>query len=124
MSRAGYFLFFDRDLPKYRQRAFRERKERSLRELKESVTNLTVKTADLESENQRLTGLLQDARAEVETLRSLTSLPEAFKACATGDRPNCSKAIFDGRGAIVLRIDLDELKRESSQKAGSLSTDG
>ena len=75
-------------------------------------TSLTIKTADLESENKRLTGLLQEARTEVETLRSVTMLPETFKASDFGTRPNCSKAIFDGQGALVLRIDLGELASE------------
>ncbi|KAI5364553.1 Putative basic-leucine zipper domain, transcription factor PAP1, Yap1 redox domain superfamily [Septoria linicola] len=52
------------------QRAFRERKERHVRDLEAKLTLLTTTTSSLQSDNERLKLLLQRAQTENEILRA------------------------------------------------------
>lgn len=53
-----------------RQRAFRERKERHVRDLEAKLNLLTTTTSSLQSDNERLKLLLQKAQTENEILRA------------------------------------------------------
>jgi len=53
-----------------RQRAFRERKERRVRDLEAKLNLLTTTTSSLQSDNERLKLLLQKAQTENEILRA------------------------------------------------------
>ncbi|KAK4500832.1 hypothetical protein PRZ48_009024 [Zasmidium cellare] len=55
------------------QRNFRQRKEQNLREANETIVQLQNQAKDQQREIVRLTGLLQQARIEVQTLRSILS---------------------------------------------------
>ena len=55
---------------RYRQRAFRERKERHVRDLEAKLNLLTTTTSSLQSDNERLKLLLQKAQTENEILRA------------------------------------------------------
>lgn len=52
------------------QRAFRERKERHVRDLEAQLSHVTASAASLQSDNERLKMLLQRTRTENEMLRS------------------------------------------------------
>lgn len=60
-----------------RQRAFRERKEKHVRELEAKLTLLTSKTTTLQSDNERLKSLIQRIQTENEILRA-TSGPGPY----------------------------------------------
>lgn len=55
------------------QRAFRERKEKHVRELEAKLTLLTSKTTTLQSDNDRLKSLIQRIQTENEILRATSS---------------------------------------------------
>lgn len=57
----------------HRQRAFRERKERHVRDLEAKLNLLTTTTSSLQSDNERLKLLLQRAQTENEILRATAS---------------------------------------------------
>ena len=57
----------------YRQRAFRERKERHVRDLEAKLNLLTTTTSSLQSDNERLKLMLQRAQTENEILRATAS---------------------------------------------------
>ena len=108
----------------YRQRAFRERKEQSLRRLEESVTGLGDRVSELQLENDKLRGLLKESRIEVETLRSVSSLPQSPIQMGIATTQNYGKVECDLPNELVLRINLRELMsgRRFSGIARSLST--
>lgn len=56
-----------------RQRAFRERKERHVRDLEAKLNLLTTTTSSLQSDNERLKLMLQRAQTENEILRATAS---------------------------------------------------
>ncbi len=56
-----------------RQRAFRERKERHVRDLEAKLNHLTNTTSSLQSDNERLKLMLQRAQTENEILRATAS---------------------------------------------------
>lgn len=58
-----------------RQRAFRERKERHVRDLEAKLNLLTTTTSSLQSDNERLKLMLQRAQTENEILRATASSP-------------------------------------------------
>ena len=60
-------------LTSYRQRAFRERKERHVRDLEAKLNLLTTTTSSLQSDNERLKLMLQRAQTENEILRATAS---------------------------------------------------
>ncbi|KAF2211082.1 hypothetical protein CERZMDRAFT_91030 [Cercospora zeae-maydis SCOH1-5] len=55
------------------QRAFRERKERHVRDLEAKLNHLTTTTSSLQSDNERLKVLLQRVQTENEILRATAS---------------------------------------------------
>ena len=57
----------------HRQRAFRERKERHVRDLEAKLNLLTTTTSSLQSDNERLKLLLQRAQTENEILKATAS---------------------------------------------------
>lgn len=57
----------------HRQRAFRERKERHVRDLEAKLNLLTTTTSSLQSDNERLKLMLQRAQTENEILRATAS---------------------------------------------------
>ncbi|KAK4972592.1 hypothetical protein LTR66_011275 [Elasticomyces elasticus] len=67
------------------QRAFRERKERRVRELEAKLSHLSSTTTSLESDNKRLKRLLQRAQTENEVLRASSASSPTNSALATVD---------------------------------------
>ncbi|KAI6812016.1 hypothetical protein KC357_g6305 [Hortaea werneckii] len=71
------------------QRAFRERKERHVRDLEAKLNLLTTTTTALQSDNERLKLLLQRAQTENEILRaSNSSSPSTSKPPSFVDEPS------------------------------------
>ncbi|GAB1727102.1 hypothetical protein NU195Hw_g8020t1 [Hortaea werneckii] len=71
------------------QRAFRERKERHVRDLEAKLNLLTTTTTALQSDNERLKLLLQRAQTENEILRASTSSsPSTSKPPSFVDEPS------------------------------------
>jgi AP-1-like factor len=98
----------------YSQRAFRERKERHVRDLEAKLTHLESSTHSLQSDNDRLKLALQRARTENEILRATTG------PSPTHSRPG--SMIYPEPGAHLPpeNLDDDEPYNVQSLSNGSL----
>lgn len=90
----------------YRQRAFRERKERHVRDLEAKLNLLTTTTSSLQSDNERLKLMLQRAQTENEILRanasSAASLSPSHHSDGTDEGTTVVHTIDHGRRSSTL----------------------
>lgn len=87
---------------KQSQRAFRERKERHVRDLEAKLDLLTGTTSSLQSENERLKLMLRRAQSENELLRSkASSSPSRRQPAIRSDNPGLLQPQHQSRAAPV-----------------------
>jgi hypothetical protein len=89
-----------------RQRAFRERKERHVRDLEAKLLVLESSNHSLQSDNERLKLALQRARAENEILRARTTQSHYMQ-----DLTN---------GSLVRSADMDDAVLRGENKSGEI----
>lgn len=103
------------------QRAFRERKERHVRELEEKLRALESSTHSLQSDNERLKLLLQRAKTENEILRATTSTAGRASS-GSGSRPSSPSGGADGADGLGIDLDKDPYTTVQPQASGASSS--
>ncbi|KAK7515826.1 hypothetical protein BKA81DRAFT_306276, partial [Phyllosticta paracitricarpa] len=99
------------------QRAFRERKERHVRELEAKLSALESSTHSLQSDNERLKLLLQRAKTENEILRATSG-----NARGVGGDPLPSPTEDDGVTVITGKVEPDHHKLRDTSGLGPGAT--
>lgn len=104
-----------------RQRAFRERKERHVRDLEAKLNLLTTTTSSLQSDNERLKLMLQRAQTENEILRATASASPTANPPGFVDDPSL---LPSSRSRQASKSQSDEPNFDSARLAnGLLSTE-
>lgn len=96
--------------PNLRQRAFRERKERHVRDLEAKLNLLTTTTSSLQSDNERLKLMLQRAQTENEILRATaSSSPTSHHPPSFVDDPSLLPSHRPSKGSPKPHLDAARL---------------
>lgn len=103
-----------------RQRAFRERKERHVRDLEAKLNLLTTTTSSLQSDNERLKALLQKTQSENQLLRATAASSPAsqLQSVTTDRRRAVTRTSTDDSTSSI------EDKRRTKSRSGMLSAQG
>ncbi|RMY82214.1 hypothetical protein D0861_07994 [Hortaea werneckii] len=105
------------------QRAFRERKERHVRDLEAKLNLLTTTTTALQSDNERLKLLLQRAQTENEILRASTSSsPSTSKPPSFVDEPSLLSQARSSRPQSIHEPRFDTARLANSLLSTASST--